>query len=52
MDPFIVGPWSGVLNLIITLVYGLVIIVVAAVWADRFGKGYAPVILVALMSGV
>ncbi len=52
MVPFITGPWSGIPNLLITLGYGLVIIIVAAVWADRYGKGYAPVVLVALMSGL
>ena len=52
MVPFITGAWSGIPNLFITLGYGLVIIIVAAIWADRYGKGYAPVILVALMSGL
>jgi queuosine precursor transporter len=52
MLPLITGPWSGIPNLLITLGLGLIVIIVAAIWADRFGKGYAPVILVALMAGL
>jgi uncharacterized integral membrane protein (TIGR00697 family) len=47
-----VGPWSGILNVSLTLVFGLLVIIVAAVWADRFGKGYAPIIMVGLMAGL
>lgn len=47
-----VGEWSGIINVFLTLVFGLVVIIVAAVWADRFGKGYAPIILVGLMAGL
>jgi len=46
------GPWSGIPNVALTLFFGLVFIVIAAIWADRFGKGYAPVILVGLMAGL
>lgn len=46
------GPWSGIPNVVLTLVFGLLFIIVAAIWADRFGKGYAPVILVGLMAGL
>jgi len=48
----ITGPWSGIANVALTLGFGLLFIIVAAVWADRFGKGYAPVILVGLMAGL
>lgn len=46
------GPWSGIPNVALTLLFGVLFIVVAAIWADRFGKGYAPVILVGLMAGL
>jgi uncharacterized integral membrane protein (TIGR00697 family) len=49
---FITGPWSGIANVALTLAFGLILIIVAAVWADRFGKGYAPVIMVGLMAGL
>lgn len=49
---FITGPWSGIANVALTLAFGLILIIVAAIWADRFGKGYAPVIMVGLMAGL
>lgn len=52
MSPLITGPWSGIANLVITLGLGLLLFIVAAIWADRYGKGYAPVILVAFMAGL
>lgn len=52
MQPFISGDWSGILNLLLTLLFGLVVIIVAAIWADRFGRKNAPLIMVALMAGL
>jgi uncharacterized integral membrane protein (TIGR00697 family) len=52
MLPLITGPWSGIANLLITLGLGLFLFTIAAIWADRYGKGYAPVILVAFMAGL
>lgn len=49
---FITGPWSGIPNLLITIILGLIVIIVAAVLADRFGKAYAPFIMVGLMAGL
>lgn len=48
----ITGPWSGIPNLLLTLIFGLIVIVVGSVLADRFGKKYAPFIMVGLMAGL
>lgn len=49
---FITGPWSGLPNLILTIVFGLITIIVGAVLADRMGKKYAPFVMVGLMAGL
>ena len=46
------GPWSGVPNLIITIVLGLIVIIIGAILADKMGKKYAPFIMVGLMAGL
>lgn len=46
------GPWSGVPNLLLTLVFGLIIIIVGSILADKMGKAYAPFIMVGLMAGL
>ncbi len=46
------GPWSGIPNLLLTLGFGLIVIIVGSILADRFGKKYAPFIMVGLMAGL
>lgn len=48
----ITGPWSGIPNLLLTAGFGLIAIIIGAVLADRFGKKYAPFIMVGLMAGL
>ena len=48
----ITGPWSGIPNLLLTAGLGLIVIIIGAVLADRFGKAYAPFIMVGLMAGL
>lgn len=52
MYGLITGPWSGIPNLLLTLSFGLIVIIVGAVLADRLGKAYAPFIMVGLMAGL
>ena len=52
MYGLITGPWSGVPNLLLTAAFGLIVIIVGAILADRFGKAYAPFIMVGLMAGL
>ncbi len=52
MYGLITGPWSGIPNLLLTAGFGLIVIVVGAVLADRFGKAYAPFIMVGMMAGL
>lgn len=49
---WITGPWSGIPNLILTIIFGLIIIIVAAIAADKMGKRYAPFVMVGLMAGL
>lgn len=49
---FITGPWSGIPNLLITIILGLVVIIAGAILSDRMGKRYAPFIMVGLMAGL
>ena len=44
------GPWSGIPNLLITIILGLVVIIIGAVLSVRFGKKYAPFVIVGLMA--
>lgn len=46
------GPWSGIPNLFLTIAFGLILIIIGAVLADRMGKKYAPFIMVGLMAGL
>lgn len=46
------GPWSGIPNLVITIVLGLLVVTISAIAADRVGKQYAPLIMVGLMVGL
>ncbi len=48
----ITGPWSGIPNLLLTAGLGLITIIIGAVLADKFGKKYAPFIMVGLMAGL
>lgn len=52
MYGLITGPWSGIPNLLLTAGFGLIVIIVGAVLADRFGKAYAPFIMVGMMAGL
>ncbi|MEG1492525.1 MAG: queuosine precursor transporter [Oscillospiraceae bacterium] len=48
----ITGAWSGIPNLLITAGLGLIVIIIGSILADRFGKAYAPFIMVGLMAGL
>lgn len=48
----ITGPWSGIPNLLITVILGLVVISAGIYLSEKFGKQYAPLVMVGLMSGL
>lgn len=52
MGPIFAGPWSGIPNLLITNILGLLVIAGGAFLADWFGKKYAPFVIVGLLSGL
>ena len=52
MGPWISGPWSGVPNLLLTCIFGLLTISVGCLLAEKFGKKYAPFVIVGLMGGL
>lgn len=48
----LLGRWSGIPNLLITILGGLIMICIAAVFAERRGKNKAPFIMVGVMTGL
>lgn len=46
------GAWSGIPNLFLTNIFGLLVIGVGAFLADRFGKKYASFVVVGLLVGL
>ena len=50
--PLISGPWSGIPNLLLTCIFGLLTIAVGCVWAEVYGKKYAPFVIVGMMGGL
>lgn len=52
MNAVFSGPWSGIPNLIITIFLGLLVIASGAFFADKYGKRYAPLVMVGILSGL
>ena len=46
------GSWSGIPNLAITILFGLIVICIAAFFAEKHGKEKAPYIMVGVMVGL
>ena len=48
----ITGAWSGIPNLLITIFFGLLVISIAVYLSEKFGKQYAPLVMVGMMTGL
>ena len=47
----ITGSWSGIPNLAITILLGMLVICISAFWAEKHGKEKAPYIMIGVMVG-